>query len=52
MLETLVQETTADRKFEDPQTLRVNLKEIKGEIDRIVANAEREQACGKEKGRM
>ena len=52
MLETFVQEATAKRKFEDAQILRENLKEIRGEIDRIVANAEREQARGKGKGKM
>jgi len=52
LLETFVQEATARRRFEDAQTLRENLKEIRGEIDRIVANAEREQARGKGKGRM
>jgi rabenosyn-5 len=52
LLETFVQEAAAKRKFEDAQTLRENLREIRGEIDRIVANAEREQARGKGKGRM
>lgn len=51
LLETFVQEATAKRKFEDGQILRENLKEIRGEIDRIVANAEREQVRGKGKGR-
>jgi len=46
-----VQEAAARRKFEDAQILRENLKEIRGEIDRIVTNAEREQAHGKGKGR-
>jgi len=30
------------REFEDARTLRENLKEIRGEIGRVVANAERE----------
>ena len=47
-----MQEATAERKFEDAQTLRENLNEIRGEIDRIVANSEREQARGKGKRRM
>lgn len=51
LLETFVQEATSKRKFEDAQILRDNLKEIRGEIDRVVANAEREQARGKGKGR-
>ena len=51
LLETFVQEATAKRRFEDAQTLRDNLKEIRGEIDRVVTNAEREQAHGKGKGR-
>ena len=46
-----MQEATARRKFEDAQTLRENLQEIREEIDRIVANAEREQARGKGKAR-
>ena len=51
-VEAFVQEATAKRKFEDAQTLRENLNEIGGETDRIVANPEREQARGREKGRM
>jgi rabenosyn-5 len=51
LLETFVQEAAAKRKLEDAHTLRENLKEIRGEIDRIVANAEREQAGRKGKGR-
>jgi len=51
LLETFVHEATAKRKFEDAQILRENLKEIRGEIDRIVANAEREQVRGKGKGK-
>ena len=50
-METFVQEATTKRKFEDAQTLRDNLREIRGEIDRIVANAEREQVRGKGKAR-
>lgn len=46
-----MQEAASKRKFEDAQILRDNLKEIRGEIDRVVANAEREQARGKGKGR-
>ena len=46
-----MQEATAKRMFEDAQTLRENLTEIRGEIDRIFVNAEREQSRGKEKGR-
>jgi len=34
------------------QTLREKLREIRREIDGIVANAKREQARGKGKGRM
>ena len=47
-----MQEPMAKRKFADAQTLREDLKKIRGEIDRIVANAERERACGKGKERM
>jgi len=43
-----VQEATANGKFEDGQILRENLKEIRGEINRIAVNAEREQVHGKD----
>jgi rabenosyn-5 len=41
LLETFVQEAKSHRKFEDAQTLKTNLEEIRAEIDRIVANADR-----------
>ena len=47
-----MEEALAKRKFEDAQTLRENLNEIRGEIDRIISSAEREQARGKGKGRI
>lgn len=40
LLESFVEEATASRKFEDAKTLRVNLKEIRDEIERIVGEAE------------
>ena len=43
LLETFVEEAKAHRKFEDVKTLKNNLREIRAEIDRIIANAE-EQA--------
>lgn len=39
LLETFVEEAKAHRKFEDVQTLKANLKEVRTEINRIVANA-------------
>ena len=51
LLGTFVQKATAKGKLEDVQILRENLKEIRGQTDRIVANAEREQTYGKGKGR-
>jgi rabenosyn-5 len=41
LLETFVQEAKSHRKFEDVQTLKANLVEIRSEIDRIIANADR-----------
>ncbi|KAI1794555.1 FYVE-domain-containing protein [Ganoderma leucocontextum] len=43
LLETFVEEAKAHRKFEDVRTLKSNLREIRAEIERIIANAE-EQA--------
>ncbi|KAF9265740.1 hypothetical protein L218DRAFT_859383 [Marasmius fiardii PR-910] len=40
LLETFVEEATAQRKFEDAKTLRTNLKEIRDEIDRIMKAAD------------
>ncbi|KAH9951889.1 FYVE zinc finger-domain-containing protein [Amylocystis lapponica] len=40
LLETFVEEAKAHRKFEDAKTLKVNLQEIRAEIDRILVNAE------------
>ena len=40
LLETFVEEATTHRKFEDVRTLKRNLREIRAEIERILANAE------------
>ncbi|KIJ63248.1 hypothetical protein HYDPIDRAFT_29511 [Hydnomerulius pinastri MD-312] len=40
LLESFVAEATAQRKFEDAKTLRANLAEIRGEIERMVENGE------------
>lgn len=40
LLESFVEEAKAQRKFEDAQTLKRNLNEIRAEIDRILANAD------------
>ncbi|KAM5534103.1 hypothetical protein V8D89_012284 [Ganoderma adspersum] len=40
LLETFVEEAKAHRKFEDVRTLKSNLREIRAEIERIIANAE------------
>lgn len=39
LLESFVEEAKTHRKFEDAQTLKANLTEIRAEIDRIIANA-------------
>lgn len=39
MLESFVEEAKTHRKFEDAQTLKSNLKEIRAEIDRVLASA-------------
>lgn len=40
LLESFIEEAKAHRKFEDVKTLKVNLNEIRAEIDRIVVNAD------------
>ena len=40
LLESFIEEATTRRKFEDVKTLKTNLKEIREEIERIVANTE------------
>lgn len=40
LLESFVDEAKTHRKFEDVQTLKANLREIRIEIDRILANAD------------
>lgn len=40
LLESFVEEAKAHRKFEDVQTLKANLVEIRVEIDKILANSE------------
>lgn len=40
LLESFVEEAKAHRKFEDAQTLKANLAEIRAEIDRILTNAD------------
>ena len=37
LLEVFVEEAQAQRKFEDVKTLKTNLKEIRQEIERLVA---------------
>ncbi|KAI0362345.1 hypothetical protein OH77DRAFT_44645 [Trametes cingulata] len=50
LLETFVEEAKAHRKFEDLKTLKNNLREIRAEIERILANAE-EQASSRQRTR-
>ncbi|OSD08660.1 hypothetical protein PYCCODRAFT_1429722 [Trametes coccinea BRFM310] len=50
LLETFVEEAKAHRKFEDVKTLKNNLREIRAEIERILANAE-EQASSRPRAR-
>ncbi|KAI0341775.1 hypothetical protein BDW22DRAFT_1331861 [Trametopsis cervina] len=40
LLESFVEEAKSHRKFEDAQTLKANLAEIRAEIDRVLANAD------------
>lgn len=40
LLETFVDEATAQRKFEDVKSLKVNLAEIRMEIEKILATEE------------
>ena len=40
LLESFVEEAKAHRKFEDVRTLKRSLREIRAEIERILANAE------------
>ncbi|THH20687.1 hypothetical protein EW146_g711 [Bondarzewia mesenterica] len=40
LLESFVEEAKAHRKFEDARTLKLNLQEIRAEIDKVLANAE------------
>lgn len=39
LIESFVEEAKAHRKFEDVKTLKANLAEIRGEIERILSNA-------------
>lgn len=41
LLESFVEEAKAQRKFEDVKTLKTNLREIRTEIEKIVANVDR-----------
>ncbi|KAH8106780.1 FYVE-domain-containing protein [Cristinia sonorae] len=50
LLESFVEEAKAHRKFEDAKTLKDNLREIRAEIDRMLANADT-GATAKGKGR-
>ncbi|KAJ8093103.1 carboxypeptidase Y-deficient [Marasmius tenuissimus] len=47
LLETFVEEATAQRKFEDAKTLRANLKEIRVEIDRVMGSSDGVAGKGK-----
>jgi rabenosyn-5 len=40
LLESFVEEANAQRKFEDAKTLKVNLKEIRVEIERLLNGRE------------
>ena len=56
LLESFVEEAKAQRKFEDAQTLKANLNEIRAEIDKILASAdgglsEARPAVGKSKSK-
>jgi rabenosyn-5 len=45
-----VEEANAQRKFEDAKTLKVNLKEIRGEIERLLNGREGVAGIGPETG--
>ncbi|OJT07861.1 Rabenosyn-5 [Trametes pubescens] len=47
LLETFVEEAKAHRKFEDLKTLKSSLREIRAEIERILANAEEQASSGR-----
>ncbi|KAI0636775.1 FYVE zinc finger-domain-containing protein [Trametes polyzona] len=51
LLETFVEEAKAHRKFEDVKTLKGNLREIRAEIERILANAEEQAASARSRTR-
>jgi rabenosyn-5 len=40
LLESFVEEAQAQRKFEDVKTLKVNLEEIRAEIEKIFTNGQ------------
>lgn len=40
LIESFVEEAKAQRKFEDAKTLKANLAEIRGEIERVVREGE------------
>jgi rabenosyn-5 len=40
LLESFVEEAQAQRKFEDVKTLKVNLREIRAEIEKIFADTQ------------
>lgn len=46
-METFVEEAKAHRKFEDLKTLKSSLREIRAEIERILANAEEQASSGR-----
>ena len=44
LLESFVEEARSQRKFEDVKTLKVNLGEIRAEIEKILAHAQEQRA--------
>ncbi|KAF9453251.1 FYVE-domain-containing protein [Macrolepiota fuliginosa MF-IS2] len=51
LLETFVEEAMAQRKFEDVKTLKVNLQEIRREIEKLLDGTDVNTKNGKGKGR-
>ena len=51
LLESFVEEAKAHRKFEDVQSLKANLGEIRAEIDRMLANSGGELREGRPAGK-
>ncbi len=52
LLESFVEEANAQRKFEDAKTLKVNLREIRAEIDKLLNGREGVAGTGLKAGNV